>query len=198
MELALRSLHEAAGDEAAALQSLHIARRDRFQWSKADQRKFGQELAKDAVDLIALRRNIGWKEMKWVVRYFYVEEGPRKRAKHDKQRELPVLDLGRHVGASAAVLGIRGRLGRDDAIDQDLDRLPEVNVPQRDFEVHLDRGPDVLLLLLALGAEAELAEDVERVELTPPAAAALQIFEAFLAVLVIGFALLGVAEYLVR
>lgn len=95
MELALRSLHEAAGDEAAALQSLHIARRDRFQWSKADQRKFGQELAKDAVDLIALRRNIGWKEMKWVVRYFYVEEGPRKRAKHDKQRELEDLKYAR-------------------------------------------------------------------------------------------------------
>ena len=89
IELALAALHACSGDVAAALAQLRGSSGGSGEtWSKVEERHLHAALARSkTVDLRSVRDYVKTKDLKAVVRYFYVVDGERKKEHRDKERE---------------------------------------------------------------------------------------------------------------
>lgn len=126
VEMALTALHEARGDVERALSTLATLGATIPAWSKVEERQFRHALSKASapfhpsplrpssspftltlskerhdVDLLSLRDAVRTKDLASIVRFFYVEEGLRKAAEREKQRELDQLRQARATQTSA-------------------------------------------------------------------------------------------------
>ena len=89
IELALAALHACGGDAAAALAQLQRSSGGSGEaWSTVEVRRLHAALARSkTVDLRSVRDYVKTKDLKAVVRYFYVVDGERKKEHRDKERE---------------------------------------------------------------------------------------------------------------
>ena len=121
IELALAALHACGGDAAAALAQLQRSSGGSGEtWSKVEERHLHAALARSkTVDLRSVRDYVKTKDLKAVVRYFYVVDGERKKEHRDKERERYDLEQGGQAHPDAhmqhvAELPQFQRLGDDD------------------------------------------------------------------------------------
>ena len=91
-ELALMALHQAAGDTQTALDILREYE-DR-EWTKVEERQFRSALTKHKGDIFAIRDAVRTKSLAAVVRFYFVEDGFRKKEETDRKRELQRLSRG--------------------------------------------------------------------------------------------------------
>ena len=96
IELALAALHACGGDAAAALAQLQRSSGGSGEaWSTVEVRRLHAALARSkTVDLRSVRDHVKTKDLKAVVRYFYVVDGERKKEHRDKERERYDLEQG--------------------------------------------------------------------------------------------------------
>eukprot|EP00900_Chrysochromulina_parva_P018803 jgi/Chrpa1/26924/Chrysochromulina_OHIO_Genome00025296-RA len=89
IELALAALHACGGDAAAALAQLQRSSGGSGEaWSTVEVRRLHAALARSrTVDLRSVRDHVKTKDLKAVVRLFYVVDGERKKEHRDKERE---------------------------------------------------------------------------------------------------------------
>ena len=95
-ELALMALQQTGGDASMALDILHEFE-DR-EWTKVEERQFRSALAKHKSDLYAISEAVRTKSFAAVVRFFFVEDGLRKKEERERRRELEMLRLSRERG----------------------------------------------------------------------------------------------------
>ena len=118
MELALMALNKAGGSPSSALDLLHKLSAEtehssgdgglggsgsskEREWTKVEERQFRSAYAKHKNDIYAIREAVKTKSFGAVVRFFFVEDGLRKKEERDRRRELELLKLSRGKGGDA-------------------------------------------------------------------------------------------------
>jgi hypothetical protein len=111
IELALAALHACGGDAAAALAQLQRSSGGSGEaWSTVEVRRLHAALARSkTVDLRSVRDHVMTKDLKAVVRLFYVVDGERKKEHRDKERERYDLEQGGQAHPDADCGGDAGR-----------------------------------------------------------------------------------------
>lgn len=108
-EIVLRVLHECDYSVDAAAERLSATKTNqRHLWTKAEERHFRSALVKCKKDLRQVQEAVKTKDLGSIVRYFYVDNGLRKKEEREKEREMAQMREARARDTSAARSAIGG------------------------------------------------------------------------------------------